>query len=293
LPLVTGVYEFGITAIAVDGEHSSLLQILVIGPNPALASRGLPNAQVGTAYSIVLPTTLTNISSWATGPANLPSGMKFDPATGTLSGMATTPGLYGLVATANNQGASDAAVYSFYVVSSSSLTISPAVLPPIDGLNKSNTLSVSGGVPPFQWTMTSGSGYLSGTSPYSNYALLTGLAFPITIQITDSMGRTGTITYKPEVVNSPVVTNPASPIQGTVGTPLSYQLQITGGIPPYTFTQPSIPGLVITASGLVVGVPQQAGTFTLSAQVTDAGGERTNPFYLPMVIQPQRLAVAT
>jgi uncharacterized protein (TIGR03437 family) len=292
LPLVTGVYQFWINAISGQGEPASLLQTFVIGPNPALASRGLPNAQVGTAYSMVLPTTLTNVSSWTAGPASLPSGMKFDPTTGMLSGTPSAPGLYGLVATAANQAATDAAVYTFYVVSASSLTISPAVLPPLATQNQQNTLSVSGGVPPYQWAITSGAGYL-GADPYSGYAELTDATSPITVQVTDSTGRTGTTTYTVVPLDDPTVATPPSPIQGAVGTPLSYQLQVTGGIPPYSFTQPTVPGLVITPTGLLTGVPQQAGTFTLGAQFTNAGGTFGNPVSVPMVIQPQPFAVAT
>ena len=292
LPLVTGVYEFWTNAVSGQGEPDSYLQTLVVGPNPALASRSLPNAQVGVAYSMVLPTTLTNASSWTAGPASLPPGMKFDPATGTLSGTPTTPGLYGQVATAANQGVSDAAVYTFYVVSSSSaLTISPAVLPPLDSENQGSTLSVSGGAPPYQWVITSGAGYLGG-DPYSGYAEISDATSTVTIQVTDSTGRTGTITYTVTFVNTPTVTVPPSPIQGTVGVPLSYQLQITGGTPPYSFTQPNVPGLVITPAGLLTGVPQQAGTFTLGADVAEAGASFGSSVSLPMVIQPQPFAVA-
>ncbi len=46
-------------------------------------------------------------------------------------------------------------------------------------------------------------------------------------------------------------------------------------------------------TGLLTGVPQQPGTLTLGAQVTDAGGELGSPFDLPIVIQPQPLAVVT
>jgi uncharacterized protein (TIGR03437 family) len=220
--------------------------------------------------------------------------MKFDPATGTLTGTPAAPGLYGLVATANAPGASDASVYVFTVVSASALIISPAVLPTTESQNQADILSVSGGLPPYEWTLTSGQGQLQGgDDPYSAYAALTPFGTPVTVQVADSTGRTGTITYAVPTFNAPNVVTPTSPIQGTVGTPLSYQLQITGGTAPYTFTEPNLPGLVITPTGLVTGVPQQAGTFTFGGQIANASGSFENPVNLPMVIQPQPFAIAT
>jgi uncharacterized protein (TIGR03437 family) len=294
LPLVTGIYEFRLNATSGQGEPDSSLQTLVIGPNPALASRILRNAQVGAAYSQPLSTTLTGVTSWSAGPASLPSGMKLDLTTGNLTGTPAAPGLYGLVATAANASATDAAIYTFTIVSSSALSISPTVLPPMESQNQSDTLTAAGGIPPYQWTLIGGQAGLQGfDDPYTGYAALTPGNTPITVQVADSTGKTATVTYQPPVFDAPSVALPASPIQGTVGMPLSYQLQITGGTPPYSFTKPNVPGLVITPTGLITGIPQQAGTFTFGAQIFNAGGSFGNPVEAPMVILPQPFAIAT
>ncbi len=294
LPLLTGVHQFEITAISGQGESEFTLQTVVFGPNPALVPRTLPDLQVGAEYSAVLPTTLSKATSWTLGPAALPAGMQFDKASGTLSGTPTTPGLYGLVATAANQSSTDAAIYTFYVVSSSPvLAISPAALPPIDVQNQTFTLSVAGGVPPYQWTLTQGSGSVAAFDLSSSFAGLAPVTNSVTVQVTDSAGRTGSIDYDVTYVPGVLVAAPTSPVQGTVGVPLSYQLQITGGIPPYRFTYLNVPGFVVTPAGLLTGIPQKPGTFTFGGIATDSAGSFQNPFSVPMVIQPQPVTVAT
>lgn len=64
------------------------------------------------------------------------------------------------------------------------------------------------------------------------------------------------------------------PATGTIGAPYSHALQPQGGTPPYTLTIVSgqLPaGLVLDSeTGVISGVPAQAGSFKLAIQVTDA-----------------------
>jgi hypothetical protein len=63
---------------------------------------------------------------------------------------------------------------------------------------------------------------------------------------------------------------------GVVGVDLSFQLQGSGGQPPYTWAlapgSPGLPpGLTLSSSGLLSGPPQSAGVFDVIIRMTDAG----------------------
>jgi hypothetical protein len=64
---------------------------------------------------------------------------------------------------------------------------------------------------------------------------------------------------------------------GTVGQPYSFQLQATGGTPPYTWNkyppkgQGVLPlGLHLSKSGLISGTPKRSGTYTITVKCLDS-----------------------
>jgi uncharacterized protein (TIGR03437 family) len=108
-----------------------------------------------------------------------------------------------------------------------------------------------------------------------------------------------------------------NPVFGTQGTAYSFQLQATGGTPPYTFscqpqpnaTSDAVPcdglntyGLTLSSSGLISGTPTTYGTATFSVQATDASNPPNVSGYLqktihigqaPLVINTTSVAPAT
>ncbi len=74
---------------------------------------------------------------------------------------------------------------------------------------------------------------------------------------------------------TPVITTTSLPA-ATVGIPYSFQLQATGGTPPYTWNKYGPVGsgtlpisLRISKSGLISGIPKRAGTFTIVVKCLD------------------------
>ena len=77
----------------------------------------------------------------------------------------------------------------------------------------------------------------------------------------------------PPPPGSPSVTNPGSQ-NGVVGTAASLQLSATGGTAPYTWSASGLPaGLSISSSGLISGTPSTAGSYSVTATVTDAASK--------------------
>lgn len=86
--------------------------------------------------------------------------------------------------------------------------------------------------------------------------------------------RTGTPPPPPPPPPDPLVIATTSLPDGLVGTAYSAQLLASGGAPPYTWSASAgLPaGLALSASGVVSGTPESAGTFQWTTTVTDARG---------------------
>ncbi|GAA0221902.1 hypothetical protein GCM10010492_20030 [Saccharothrix mutabilis subsp. mutabilis] len=76
------------------------------------------------------------------------------------------------------------------------------------------------------------------------------------------------------VPGNPSIAPPGSQT-GTVGTATSLQLKASGGTPPYSFAATGLPpGLSIApATGLISGTPTTAGSYSVTATVTDSAGK--------------------
>jgi Putative Ig domain len=143
----------------------------------------------------------------------------------------------------------------------------------------SATLSATGGTAPYTWTIKSGTlpaglslstgGTISGTPT-------TAGATTITVQVTDSATtpQTAVSGNLPLAISGGMlqITSTVATV-GTVGTAYQFQLEATGGVPPYTWSTASgssLPaGLAVSSAGVVSGTPTAAGSFSPSMTVTD------------------------
>ena len=136
----------------------------------------------------------------------------------------------------------------------------------------SATLSATGGMAPYSWTVKSGTlpaglslsaaGVIAGTPT-------TAGAANVTVQVSDSetMPQTavsGSLTLAISGGTLKITSTTADP--GTVGTAYNFQLTASGGVPPYTWAVASgstLPaGLALSSAGLVSGTPTASGRLT-------------------------------
>jgi hypothetical protein len=140
------------------------------------------------------------------------------------------------------------------------------------------TLSATGGTAPYMWTLKSGTlpaglslstgGTISGTPTTAGAASITVHVSDsaTTPQTADSGNLALAISGGTLQITSTVAT------VGTVGTAYNFQLQATGGVPPYSWsaTASTLPaGLALSSAGVVSGTPTAAGTSNPSITVTD------------------------
>ena len=164
----------------------------------------------------------------------------------------------------------------------STIMLSPGSLP-LARVNQaySQQLIPSGGVAPYRFSITAGSlnaglnldpdtGRIIGTPTLDGSATFT-------ITATDDNGCTGSQAYTLNSIICPTITvNPATAVNGTVGSAYSQTFTGSGGTGPYTFARVTgtlPPGLILNANnGLLSGTPTQAGTFGFTIEATDVLG---------------------
>lgn len=243
---------------------------------------------IGTGTTLLITASVSNDTSGA--------GVTWStPAQGTLTGVTTTSATYNAPAVPAGQSVTvtvKATSITFPGESKSlSITVQGAPLITTTSLPGGNwgspysaTVSGTGGVPPFAWSISAGSlttGLSLGASTTRSVTISGTPGAQVnsnfTIKMTDSTGAFST-----------------QPLTITIGAPLPLQvtttslpngalnaaypsttLQASGGVPPFTWalapgSNPLPTGLSLASNGTISGTPTVAGTFSFTVQVTDS-----------------------
>jgi len=246
---------------------------------PVLGCNSPPTGTMGVAYSHTLSTTGgTSPFYYVITAGSLPPGLYIGASDGTITGTPVTYGTYSFTATVtDNVSLSDDAACS--------ITINPTTLgiacntPPggTVGLPYSHAFSASGGVTPYTFAITSGS-LPSGITLSASTGTVSGNptsagTSTFTVRVTDDDGTTASVSCSIVISASAPTLTPScnSPVDATQGTFYSHTFTVSGGTGPYTWlviggTLP--PGLTLSSSGVVSGVPTTAGTFSFTLGVT-------------------------
>ncbi len=284
-PTEVGTFTFTITATDANGQTGSTAYTMALSaPTLTLSpGSGTLTATYGAAYTQVLT------AGGSPGPytyslsGTLPAGLSFSG--NTLSGVPTAPGSYPVSITATDAGLTGAgapfSITQAYTIEvpSPTLMLTPATLPATTaGLAYSETLSATGGVAPYTYTVTAGTlptglalssaGVLSGTPTEAG-------SFAVSVTATDTYGQAVTRAYTLVVATPTLALSPAAGAlpNASAGVAYSQSLTVSGGIAPYTTTLAgTLPtGLVFdTATRQFSGTPTQSGSFTLTVTVTDS-----------------------
>ncbi|OGW41977.1 MAG: hypothetical protein A2X57_03860, partial [Nitrospirae bacterium GWD2_57_8] len=271
--------SFDVTIQVVDSASRTdmkTFRLAVIG----IVAQAVPFGTVGTAYSqqFIVQGGIPPYA-WEVVTGHLPVGLVLDPVAGRIHGTPTSAGSWDLtvqVLDGNGMSAAQTITIPCY----QPLNIVTPTLPAGKiGMPYAQTLSGSGGRPPYSWSLASGAlppgltideaGRIAGTPMNAG-------SYSAGIKVVDENNSTASATVSIAVAAQLVIDTP-NLSSGLISRPYSDDLAAMGGTPPYTWSvlSGSLPdGLTMNGtSGAIAGIPGSAGTFTCTVQVTDAASE--------------------
>ena len=278
-PTSGGGFSFTITATDAAFSTGSraysgtALAALTLNPTSLPATtQNIAYSQSVTASGGTAPYTYARVGT-------LPTGLSLNTSTGAITGTPTAAGTFNFSINASDSlGAFGTRAYSI-VIANAPIVVNPATLPGgTVGTAYSQTFVATGGSGGYTYsatgslpsglTLTSG-GVLSGTPT-------TGGSFTFTVTATDSGLATGTRSYTVVIANAPIVVNPATLPDWTLGVAYSQTVTATGGTGSYTFSRSAgtlPPGLTLNAAtGAITGTPTATGTRNFTIRATDGNG---------------------
>ncbi|MDN2695045.1 putative Ig domain-containing protein [Janthinobacterium sp. SUN073] len=289
----SGPDSFTYTASNGGGTSAAVAVSITVGtPTVSLTPATLPNPTAEAAYTATLTAAGgTAPYTYSVSGGSLPAGLSLNTATGVLSGTTNVAGSFTFSLRASDSstgtGAPFSATNSYTVsVGAPTITVTPNTLPAASVATAySQQLTASGGVAPYAYTVSSGS--LPAGLTLSSSGLLSGTptaggSFTLSVQAADAHAFTGTQSYTLAVSSATVSLTPATLPNPTAEAAYTATLTAAGGTAPYTYSvsSGSLPaGLSLnTATGVLSGTTNVAGSFTFSLRASDSSTGTGAPF---------------
>ena len=283
-PTTVGAFTFHVTIT--DSTSLVFSSDFTLTVTPAALSLGgsLSDGKVGVAYTGQISAT-GGVSPYSYTGSGLPDGLSLSAAGG-ITGTPTTAGQFTLTATVtDSKGATAGGKFAITIVPAD-LSIVTAALPDgVLGVAYSASLTASGGVPPYAWTVTGLPAGVTATADGTISGTPTAAAkFTVNATVKDAAGaaRLGAAagaskSFSLTIAPAPLIVTTASAPNGTVGTAYAASFAASGGIAPYTFSASGLPaGLSMSAAGATSGTPTAPGAATIMVTVKDSSSASTS-----------------
>jgi hypothetical protein len=296
-PTATGLFSFTVQAVQTDANFGPPLTatlpltIFIAGSQLAITTPSLPSGQAGVAYTQAFTASGVDngdVLVWTVVSGSLPTGLSLSP-NGVLSGTPTYSGSYPFgvqVTDTSSFGGVNTATARFTLAiappSPITITNNSSLSPGTVGAAYTQQLAATGGVPPYTWSV--GSGTLpGGVSLDAAKGLLSGTparagSFSFQLTAVDQFGGSGTGIFTIVVAEPLSISTAALLPSGALGAPYSLSFAATGGATPYTWwvlpqPGPLPPGLSLDPhAGLLSGIPTTSGSYQFTVQVIDVIG---------------------
>ena len=278
-PSQPGTFSFTVRATDSVGATASATQTIVVVTSGTLTitTTSLPALTINQNYNVALTAIGGTFPySYSLSSGLLPPGLTLSPS-GSITGIATTPGNFGFVVRLQDNGGASTQASLSIVVSANGLYVSTTTLPnPQLGTFYSATLSAAGGTLPYTWSVISGT--LPNGITLSQNGMISGVAsvggnYPVTFRVSDTTNATAQAAFTILVGSNFLAFTTTSIPTAFIGQQFSFQLLATGGAIPYQFSVASgvLPtGIQLTQNGLLYGIPTTSSITSIVFRVTDA-----------------------
>jgi uncharacterized protein YhjY with autotransporter beta-barrel domain len=286
-PTVAGPYTFTIQATDGSSNTGTRTYSVTIGSNILTVNpASLPNGTQGTAYSQTITASGGSTPyTFARTSGALPPGLSLSSG-GVLSGTPTANGTFNFDVQATDPSMNTGTRSYSLVINLVALTINPASLPAATaGTAYSQTITASGGIAPYSFTVLSGSlppGLALATGGALNGTPTTPGVYNFTVEGTDTEPNSGTRAYTINVGGNTLTVSPGTLPNGTQGTTYNRTVTASGGTGPYTFavTAGALPaGLSLSSGGVIGGTPSGSGASSFTITATDTLGNTGSQAY--------------
>jgi len=274
------------SATPTAGTNSKALSIIVDVAPLTITTASLPNAQVASSYNQTLAATGgVTPYTWSVLSGSLPSGLSLVASTGVISG---TPTAYG---TSNftirvvdsktpTHGTNDKAL-SIVVTPAPLLITTSSLASGTVGVAYSQTLTATGGMTPYTWSILSG-GLPAGLTLNTSTGVISGTpTMPgtsnFTARVTDSQTpthATNDAMLSIAIVPAALTITTSSLPNGQMGVAYSQTVQASGGVMPYAWSisAGALPGgySINSSTGQITGTTNNYGAFSFTVRVTDS-----------------------
>ncbi|MEQ1513155.1 MAG: putative Ig domain-containing protein [Lysobacteraceae bacterium] len=296
-------YYFALNITDANGVTATFLNVEIDLSRRAIGvmPRTLPAGVAGTAYHHPFTAdnaTAPHVFAWESGA--LPTGLRFDPQTATLSGIPLESGEFPF-ALRQTDAENRSVVFSDVLeIVEPALTLLPDA--PLDGVQATayaQPFVASGGIAPYRYAIEAGGD--SGLPPglrLGEDGVLQGVpttagVFTFGIVATDSTGgRVATTrrTYAMTIAPPSIVIDPVTLPKAIAGLDYAQTMTAYGGTAPYTFSIGAgalPPGLMLSAAGMLSGTPTDPGDSTFTVTATDTSGVTGMRIYTLAVTLPK------
>jgi len=252
-------------------------------PTVSITTANLPEASVGSPYSLTLAASGSSTKSWTIAAGSLPAGLSL-ASNGVLSGTPLTPGTASFTVKVSTAGATSQKGFTLQVgaalqISAPASQVGEVAVPLAIDLN------ATGGSAPYRWQLTQGSlptnvGFI-GDQGNGSIATIKGVPaasgnFPLTFTVTDVRGRATLHTITLRVADKLRLVTVTMPRFGRVGRPYRANGVAQGGFGARTWSiaRGKLPaGLRLDSSrGVISGRPARQGRYVLYLAAKDELG---------------------
>lgn len=288
-PTTAGSYTFTVRSTASGASPGTRTYTVVV-------HLGLPttlgNGTTGVAYTQALSATgATGTVAYSMGAGALPDGLSISGAQ--IVGTPTKQGAFTFTVHAVDAGGGSGDQQYTVQIAYPTVAIAPEELPEvIRDQRYLASFTATGGSGPYKFFLADGElparFHLLADGTLTGRPIEDGTSvFRITIGVTDKYGAPATKEYELAYYGPTITLRPAKVKPMKLDAQVRVRLTARGGTKPYTFevARGRLPdGLRLGERGLLIGAPEEVGTFRVTVRVTD-GKTATETFLLTLVVR--------